>query len=1193
MVDRYNQDGVSGRLTGRYNQDGISGMLSAGQYNQDGISGRFIPGFYNQDGISGNLTLYTGVPRRIMLAHVESANITSGIRGSEIRVYDIADYRYIDHIKSLMLPIPDYDFSKFPCRIDLPIVRASHNFLYMYLTDYGEVYSGNFLRYWVVSSKVITRSEVTDYITGLLAAIEAVVPVPLWLSSFVSDYFLHSILSLMTSYETFYGERLTFLIPMIFWYEDGDKNKQIAFSDDEYLYLGITKEVSGEYQFNLRVFSYIDTSSDDYHIPGPGFPRQLNGFSTLAIRHISKNNGQVRAIYITPPHSETGNRYLFICWEKGSGLLVSGSKVGFYIYEITDLEALATEGGIIEDSPYLIDKDTTGLFQVSSFYYSTSVAYDHYNKIIYVGTKRVGVSGSGTIRKIDFSDPENPIWITTDEPVNALGSLSLTYPEKMKFSFDTLVDPKLLVWQDYYYLSYFSAYNNFPLSLMNIVSAYTPTHVGPINYDASHQTINDFEIETDTVFVARQNRIISPYHREILSLAYDPNGQYDFITNPPQVTTSDRSHTSFLSWLSESDCPRITDVSPAAGLEGLEPTIIIQFRIIDLPDPGGSGVNLSTVLIKIAGEVVFRGAFGFTSNYSSFSTCTKYTSVTTGDYYDFYIVKNTSFLLGSRLFIEIYAEDFCFNILSISYSLYIRSEESIPEPIPEIPVIEDELNDETGLTDDEIKDISKKSRDLRRKAIGMGRIGKTEEFITKILPQYITSVKGIVRGVALPADPFLLGRVRFSRKVGGFMAILVPDNQMRMSNKIVRGVSYIEVERISPWMRTGLILEIEQKELVQVLDYEFADNVVNMTNRISLTSDIAATGYSEGSLIDIWGAPVSVTVAVSVGSNSITVKSSYPIFIGDKISILCNDALLGSYVEHVVTSLTTISEAKDNPVTADDYYYFYTVNFAESNKTVIDLIENHVVYLRCYPAYLSSMMPIPQIGVNYGSLGPLLFDSTSALLLDRNEELEEYMGVQLYDSMKNKFSTELVSTGKNYLVKQLPIKSDSFLLFDKIYGLLNYANGSFLAGADENGKFAIISQLVPEITAPMKWIFSVEPTCNASMRVRLWPNDAQEFQLTANTKTSYIVELAEGDEDATKFEINILFDDYPATCSISDFTLQGSRVSFFRYSLMSRVNGDFSWGSTGLLIKPLFLNLDYIKSVRDYGSGHNTGFVRL
>jgi hypothetical protein len=57
----------------------------------------------------------------------------------------------------------------------------------------------------------------------------------------------------------------------------------------------------------------------------------------------------------------------------------------------------------------------------------------------------------------------------------------------------------------------------------------------------------------------------------------------------------------------------------------------------------------------------------------------------------------------------------------------------------------------------------------------MARIRKIQEIINGKLPSYNSAfIK--VRGLAIPLDIFLKGKVRFARKLGAQLSIWIPDN---------------------------------------------------------------------------------------------------------------------------------------------------------------------------------------------------------------------------------------------------------------------------------------------------------------------------------------------------------------------------------------------------------------------------------
>ena len=131
-----------------------------------------------------------------------------------------------------------------------------------------------------------------------------------------------------------------------------------------------------------------------------------------------------------------------------------------------------------------------------------------------------------------------------------------------------------------------------------------------------------------------------------------------------------------------------------------------------------------------------------------------------------------------------------------------------------------------------------------------------------------------------------------------------------------------------------------------------------------------------------------------------------------------------------------------------------------------------------------------------------------------------------------------------------------------------------------------------------QWHFDLEPQGNQAglFRIRLYPNDWQDYTLVAGTPQTIVVQLAPTDEPVER--IDMLFagsdpDAYEDELWMTDWNISGARVGAVQYDYVMRVFGEHNFGSTGLWAKQIFQSLEDVRLQYDISQGYDQGYLKL
>jgi hypothetical protein len=126
-----------------------------------------------------------------------------------------------------------------------------------------------------------------------------------------------------------------------------------------------------------------------------------------------------------------------------------------------------------------------------------------------------------------------------------------------------------------------------------------------------------------------------------------------------------------------------------------------------------------------------------------------------------------------------------------------------------------------------------------------------------------------------------------------------------------------------------------------------------------------------------------------------------------------------------------------------------------------------------------------------------------------------------------------------------------------------------------------------------KWNFQIKPiNQDILLRIRLFPNDFQDYNITANTTASIIVALDPTDEPVERIDL-VVKGTTAGEVQMTDWNINGPRVAAIQHEYVARVRGEVNYASTGIQIKQVFQSLDDVQARRDFGFKHDHGFIKL
>ncbi len=453
----------------------------------------------------------------------------------------------------------------------------------------------------------------------------------------------------------------------------------------------------------------------------------------------------------------------------------------------------------------------------------------------------------------------------------------------------------------------------------------------------------------------------------------------------------------------------------------------------------------------------------------------------------------------------------------------------------------------------------------------MGRLQKIRDVINAKLPSSNSAfVK--VRGLAIPLDVFLGGRVRFAKKIGALLPVWLPDNAAELTLDASPQQNKLTIDEPISWIVPGSKLRLANQI------FAFVDDVVDDGYAILVRDNLPVNFYI-GDSVELFAHPIEVNGDYSDASPVnpkfvIYVYSDHKIYLGDEINV-------GSF-NHEVT-------AAHLDGTIEDGRYHYQLTLKSGITSPLYVGRQDQAYLRAYPAYESNKLKVPTVpGKLVGNIGPFLYDRVSGpFFTDMN--VDEIDVITAYDSTGSILFQKRAQ--KNDLMYAIQIPPDMFLFWDKIRGEMQWSKSSFVGIPDAKGLSHIHYKCVPTITPGQiqYWRLRVTPDADTTMVVELEPSGKQTFELPGGRTSSVTIQMP----NVPIERIHVMFRSTPGSkVYMKAWEVDSSAITSISHATVVKLSGRYVWGSSVAFAKPYWLRLDYLRA-RIGESGRDRGLIAL
>jgi len=450
----------------------------------------------------------------------------------------------------------------------------------------------------------------------------------------------------------------------------------------------------------------------------------------------------------------------------------------------------------------------------------------------------------------------------------------------------------------------------------------------------------------------------------------------------------------------------------------------------------------------------------------------------------------------------------------------------------------------------------------------MGKLSDIENAANGILP-YWAAMKLNPRGIPNYVDQGLTGDARFSRKTGTTVGIIVPDVEVALTESVSEHSTSLAISRALPWYQLDGIIQIGQEKL-SLIDYDSLSK--------TLTVQRTELSYSANTSIFLWSVPMLAVSSFIKGSKTIQVRSKVQITIGDVFAFWVNARNVFKEIE-CVNVIRLADSLNDYPLT-------YEIELEQGLPFALTIDE--LFQMRAYPAYFSEIKKIGTIGNNSKNIGPFLLDFHNGKLTT-GKSIPAFFSVQLYDKFKNKLKTStpfLIPT--NYGITDQTFRHDFLLFWDLMVGKFKNAPNNVILVCDAQGQFGVTTSMSPNLPAGNSWKLTVRCDTETKINFQFEPNDWQSFTIPAFTATTITVQASPLDIK----RLTITASSAPnAEISMTTWQLIEPEVEKVSCSFVAHTQLEAEWASTGLILKPFFISLDYLLANYDNNQFYDSGLI--
>lgn len=480
------------------------------------------------------------------------------------------------------------------------------------------------------------------------------------------------------------------------------------------------------------------------------------------------------------------------------------------------------------------------------------------------------------------------------------------------------------------------------------------------------------------------------------------------------------------------------------------------------------------------------------------------------------------------------------------------------------------------------------------------RISRTYDVIRRQMLKH-ASATIVPRGIVVPLDKFMGGSQRFARPLGSVFPILTPRNTMYPSAPIGKDTVSFTVDNLLPVIPIGSIISLQGEEL------QFVQDVDTDLNQITIESEAGfLTDYADTIKVYLHAVPINVSIAASAGDTFITVESDHILVHGDVLTEALSDGVGGSTIDIPSSDITVIDE-----ITAP---YTYTVSLESGLLKGYSV--NDTIYLRAYPAYKSPKLTLPtQPGILGDNTGPFLWDFIEGRFHDGVEnqdtgepDPEAFIAIETYSpSLESQGPISRID--KNTVHLGPVIDSQFFAFWNRHMGTLLYESALTTITVDDEGDFLISQPLVPAWPSSAGSFyagFKCTEDCNIRVGFHLQDTPAvpptlpsSDYEWVESLQTIFFNLSVIGGAEATstliqmpdavfdRIDVGGYSDVAGAKITLREWHFFSGIPTWVEYTIMGRANGDYTWGSSGLLLKPIFMSRDQLRQTNQA----DTGFV--
>lgn len=457
----------------------------------------------------------------------------------------------------------------------------------------------------------------------------------------------------------------------------------------------------------------------------------------------------------------------------------------------------------------------------------------------------------------------------------------------------------------------------------------------------------------------------------------------------------------------------------------------------------------------------------------------------------------------------------------------------------------------------------------------MGAYNDIVKIIESQVPEY-TSLQIVSRGAPLFPDLLMTGEMRFGRRQGANLAVIVPDNVVQLTTEARARDNILNVSRILNWFEVGALVTFNGIEMLELSDWD------SVTLQVFLKEQLS-TAQTSGKNLILWATPIVVHTNSAAGSTTVQVRSRYSLLNGDVITFPQGE-FLNSLTEREVVVANTAGDSGDS-----EFPFLYSL---ELNKALpVSFTEAQTIYLRAYPGYISRALRLPKIKDT--QIGPFLVDYLASPLFSV-PEYSETLSIRTLNGGGvpiDGTNSSLKTVEKNTPIINRPIYAQNMIFWKVFRGSGGFqAPNKFRMLTDAEGLCRVSTDLTPAFPSGLTWTMKVTANSNGIFRVYREPFGFEDYTLTAGVPAAVSIQTPPG---GTLNRIDFVANMETANTEIliADTVVQGLVVSSIQYSYVFKVVGEANYQSTSLLIKPMFLSLADMEANYDSGQYYDSGLI--